>query len=211
MDHRVDSAADSTALFGIPPPPPTCPIKSQLQHVNSSAVFPQVLMPPLGEAAQLKMDADNRGGVRHWVVGSKSTPAQEAGTKMMKFHLPPNHTPPTTAASNLFHLPFPHINTPLFPPHLLPPRVSCFTRSPLPPSQVTDFTFLSSPLAPPPQFSCLFPSFPAPPLLSSHLLLARSPENRKGGQLCHNTGSHFFPIASALSGSRIDVSGLPSV
>lgn len=90
----------------------------------------------------------------------------------------------------------PHINTPLFPPRLLPPRVSCFTRSPLPPGQVTDFTFLSSPLALPPQFSCLFPSFPAPPLLSSHLLLAQSPENRKGGQLCHNTGSHFFPICS---------------
>lgn len=105
----------------------------------------------------------------------------------------------------------PHINTPLFPPHLLPPRVSCFTRSPLPPSQVTDFTFLSSALVLPPQFSCLFPSFPAPPLLSSHLLLAQSPENRKGGQLCHNTGSHFFPIASSLSGSRIDVSGLPPV
>lgn len=94
--------------FWTPPPLPTCPIKSQLQHVNSSTVFPQVLMPPpLGEAAKLKMDADNRGGVHHWVVGSKSTPAREAGTKMMKFHLPPNHTPPTTTASNLFHLPFP--------------------------------------------------------------------------------------------------------
>lgn len=91
------------------PPPTTCPIKSQLQHVNSSTVFPQVLTPPPipGEAAKLKMDADNHGGVRHWVVGSKSTAAREAGTKMMKFHLPPNHTPPTTTASNLFHLPFP--------------------------------------------------------------------------------------------------------
>lgn len=64
-------------------------------------------MRPLGEAAKLKMDADNHGGVHHWVVGSKSTPAQEAETKMMKFHLPPNHTPPTAVASNLFHLPFP--------------------------------------------------------------------------------------------------------
>lgn len=97
-------------------------------------------MPPLPRETKLKMDADNHGGVRHWVVGSKSTPAQEAETKMMKFHLPPNHTPPTAMASNLFHLPFPHINSPTSPPRLLPPRVSCFTRSPLPPCPVTDFS-----------------------------------------------------------------------
>lgn len=158
------------------------------------------------------MDADNHGGVRHWVVGSKSTPAQEAETKMMKFHLPPNHTPPTAMASNLFHLPFPHINSPTSPPRLLPPRVSCFTRSPLPPCPVTDFS--SSPHLS--LYQCNFLAFSHHPqlplsflLFSSHLLLAQSPENRKGGQLCHNIGSHFFPTASGLSESRFDVSGLP--
>lgn len=155
------------------------------------------------------MDADKHGGVRHWVVGTKSTLAQEAETKMMKFHLPPNHTPPTAMASNLFHLPFPHINSPTSPPCLLPLRVSCFTRSPLPPCPVTDFS--SSPHLS--FYQCNFlafsPSSAAPPLFSSHLLLAQSPENEKGGQLCHNIGSHFFSTTSGVSGSRIDVSGLP--
>lgn len=65
------------------------------------------------------------------------------------------------------------------------------------------FQFLSSPLPLPLQFSFLFLSSTAPPLFSSHLLLAQSPENEKGGQLCHNLG--FFLTASGLSGSRTDV------
>lgn len=172
--------------------------------------------PSPGDAAKPKMDADSHGGVRHWVVGTKSTPAQEAETKMMKFHLLPNHTPPPAVASNLFHLPFPptliHSPTPHpHSPHLLPPRISCFTRSPpFPPCPVTD---IQPPLLTSPLYQRNFLAFShhpqLPPLFSSHLLLAQSPENGKGGQRCHNIGSHFFPTASGLSGSRIDVSGFP--
>lgn len=143
-----------------------CPNKkSQLRvFLRYKCPTPTLPLPPSpGDAAKLKMDADSHGGVRHWVVGSKSTPAQEAETKMMKFHLLPNHTPPPAVASNLFHLPFPPtLIHPPHPhsPHLLPPRISCFTRSPpFPPCPVSDIQLLSSPhlSSLPAQFSCLFP------------------------------------------------------
>ena len=51
-----------------------CPIKSPLQQVNRSAVFPQVLISPLGRSTKLETEADDHGGDLHSVVGSKSTP-----------------------------------------------------------------------------------------------------------------------------------------
>lgn len=131
--------------------------------------------PSPGDAAKLQMDADSHGGVRHWVVGTKSTPAQEAETKMMKFHLLPNHTPPPAMASNLFHLPFPpptliHSPTPTVPISCLPGFHVSHAHPPFPPCPVTDIQIDSAPLLTSPLYQRNFLAFShhphAPPLSS---------------------------------------------
>lgn len=72
------------------------PIKSLLQQVNRSTVFPQVLISPLGRSSKLETEADDRGEALHSVVGSKSTAVTC-----------PTHPDPMTS------LP---LNLPVFPP-----------------------------------------------------------------------------------------------
>lgn len=136
------------------------------------------------------MEADDRGGYLHSVVGSKSTPAR--GTRRMK----QEKSTPTPVGSNLplFRWPLFSFNLPLFPPYFstswplpfyipasflpLPITFQCFCRfhlTALPHLCLHQPNFLSFSLTV--AFS-LFP-FPFSPILSSHLLLAKSLETRK--------------------------------
>lgn len=164
------------------------------------------------------MEADDRGGYLHSVVGSKSTPAR--GTRRMKQEK-------RIALQLLLAVTYPYfvdLSSPLislFPPYFstswplpfyipasflpLPITFQCFCRfhlTALPHLCLHQPNFLSFSL------TVAFSLFPSPPssLLTSYWQnLSRQ---GKGGQLCHNIDSHFIATAMGLPGSWIDGLGL---
>ena len=179
--------------------------------MNRNPVFPQVLIPPLGRSTKPETEADGRGGDPDLNSGSKSTPAR--GTRRLRPErvMGPLYLQPPVDLSTSSICPFSNH----FPPHahLLrksPPQCTClgFHLIPLPQLSLHQPQFSHSIIGSGrSRLPCLPPA--ASPILSSLSSCWQTPQRYgKGGQLCHNIGSHFIATALGLPACRIDGLGV---